>query len=121
NFLVVGYVRGIHMVDFQTACFNGGSLSECMDNFIFRKSCAGSGLYAGNAFSNFCCGGTVTAAVLHLNNQHRPHVLGMLRFAVVVPMLTFVLPFVSCCLENDHIINGLLLRVGDDDSVFQKT
>ena len=109
------------MVYLQTARFNGGSLSERMNDLMFRESCACPCFNAGEAFSYFRCRGAVVTAVFDLNDQHRANLLRVLCFTVVIPMLTFIFPLIGCRLENHHIVNGVLLRVSDDDPVLQKT
>ena len=44
----------------------------------------------------------------------------MLSFAIIIPTIALIFPFIGCRLQNHHIVNGVLFRVGDNDSVLQK-
>ena len=108
------------MVYLQPVGFHRGSLPEGVDHLIFRKTGAGPCFNAGKAFPDLRCGCAVTVTVLHLDHQHGAYLLRMLRFTVVVPVLALVFPLIRRRLEDDHVVNGILLRVRDDDPVLQQ-
>ena len=91
-----------------------------MDYLTFEEAVFHSFLNGADAFVKIGHGNAVRRSVLNLNHEHGIDLTVMLFVAILIPMLTFIDPFVGGCLKNCHIVAGGF-RVCNDDAILQKT
>ena len=119
--LVVGNAARLAVRHIQTADLNRRcTLAEGVDDLPFQEPVAHPFLYDAKAFIQISGGDLVSAAVLHLDHKNRIYLSVVLLIAILIPVLTFLLPLIRGRLQHCHIISAVL-GVGDDDPIFQKS
>ena len=89
-----------------------------MNHFTFYKILASTPFYFSYAFIQVCSRNLVANCRLYLNHKYGTDILVVLFLGVVIPMQTFVFPFVSCSLKHgDVFIDNALLGEVDFDFV----
>ena len=99
-----------------------GRLAEGMYDFSILETEACPLLNLPEAVIQVSIGNAAAGLVLHLNHENRIHIGVVLLLTILRPVLPFLLPVISGSLQHGHILaSGGILRIGDDDSVFQQT
>ena len=96
-------------------------LTKGMYDLMLREAPAGAGLDLGKAVVQISIGNGLARAALHLDHEHGIDLGIMLLRAVLIPVEALILPFISGSLQHGHIVPARsILRVSDNDAVFQK-
>ena len=118
--LVIGDAARLTVWHIQTADLNRRrTLAKGVDNLPLEEAVAKPLFHDAQAFVQIGCGNLMPAAVLNLDDEDRIDLSVVLLVAILIPVLTFLLPLICGCLQHCHIISALL-GVGDDDPILQK-
>ena len=119
---ILGNGLRLHMMHGQPVQRQIAGLTKGVYDLMLRKAPARAGLDLGKAIVQIGIGNGLARAALHLDHKHGIDLGVVLLRAVLIPMEALILPFIGGSLQHGHIVpSRSILRVSDNDAVFQKT
>ena len=96
--------------------------AESMHNFIFLEAIAHTLFDFRNYIIQISVRYFRTGTSADLDNKHRVYIGIMLLIGILIPVLTLILPFVCCSLENSHVpVFDWIFRISDYNTIFQQS